>query len=94
MHINGLSMYASTKAALNMISETARAELAEKSIRVSTVLPRMTSTEFMKNSIGNSELRRQQRSPASGVPVDPPELVAEKILHAIETEAEEQYMDR
>ena len=97
MHIHGLSMYASTKAALNMISETARAELAPYKIKVATVFPRMTATDFGKNSIGNSELRQQQRSTAAGagsIPVDSAELVAEKILHAIETEAEEQYMDR
>jgi short-subunit dehydrogenase len=95
MHIHGLSMYASTKVALNMISETARAELAPYKIKVATVFPRMTATDFGKNSIGNQELRQQQRSaPAGSIPVDSAELVAEKILHAIETEAEEQYMDR
>lgn len=95
MHINGLSMYSSTKAALNMISDTARAELAERSIKVVTVLPRMTSTDFGKNAIGSSGQRPPQRSTASGspIPVDPPEHVADRILHAIETEPEEQYMD-
>jgi NADP-dependent 3-hydroxy acid dehydrogenase YdfG len=95
MHINGLSMYASTKSALNMISDTARAELADRSIKVSIVFPRMTATDFGKNSIGNSELRRQQRDTgARTIPVDPADLVAEKIVHAIESEVEEQYMDR
>jgi short-subunit dehydrogenase len=95
MHISGLSMYASTKAALNMISETARVELAGRAIKVATVLPRMTATDFGRNSIGNAEVRLRQRATAPGaIPVDPAELVAEKVLHAIESETEEQYMDR
>jgi short-subunit dehydrogenase len=93
MHIPGLSTYASTKTALNMLSETARDELARHNIKVITVFPRLTSTDFGKNSIGNRELRQQQRSTASSsISVDSPELVAEKILHAIATDAQEQFM--
>ncbi|MCB0228941.1 MAG: SDR family NAD(P)-dependent oxidoreductase [Anaerolineae bacterium] len=37
MHIPGLAAYAATKTALNMLSETARVELAPANIRVITV---------------------------------------------------------
>jgi NAD(P)-dependent dehydrogenase (short-subunit alcohol dehydrogenase family) len=92
MHIPGLSAYAATKVALNMLSDTARVELAPDNIRVISVLPRMTATRFRENSLGSSELRRQQRANPN-VPVDSPEYVAEKILCAAIKEPEEQYMD-
>jgi NADP-dependent 3-hydroxy acid dehydrogenase YdfG len=42
----GTAGYASTKAALNMLSRTPRAELAEDGIAVSVVYPFVTATEF------------------------------------------------
>jgi short-subunit dehydrogenase len=42
----GAGGYAATKAALNMLSRTARAELADDGIVVSTVYPFLTATEF------------------------------------------------
>jgi short-subunit dehydrogenase len=91
MHIPGLAAYAATKSALNMLSETARVELAADHIRVISVYPRMTATEFTQRSLGNTELRHRQREGAS-IPVDTPEFVAEKILSAAVHEPEEQYM--
>jgi short-subunit dehydrogenase len=94
MHIPGLGGYASTKAALNMLSDTARGELAPDNIRVITVYPRMTDTDFGRNSLGNRQMRQQQRAQAApGVVVDTPEYVAGKILEAIQTEPAEQFMD-
>jgi short-subunit dehydrogenase len=94
MHIPGLGGYASTKAALNMLSDTARGELAADNIRVITVYPRMTATDFGRNSLGNRQTRQQQRgNTAPGVVVDTPEYVAEKILEAIQKEPAEQFMD-
>jgi short-subunit dehydrogenase len=94
MHIPGLGGYASTKAALNMLSDTARGELAPDNIRVITVYPRMTDTDFGRNSLGNRPMRQQQRAQAApGVVVDTPEYVAGKILEAIQTEPAEQFMD-
>jgi len=93
MHIPGLGSYAATKAALNLLSDTARVELAGDNIRVITMFPRMTSTDFGAHSRGNREMRGHQRT-ASSVPVDTPEQVAEKILAAVVDEPEEQYMDR
>jgi NAD(P)-dependent dehydrogenase (short-subunit alcohol dehydrogenase family) len=72
MRIPGLGAYAATKAALNMLSDTARGELAAENIRVITVLPRATATEFGAHSLGNRDLRRQQRQ-SSPIPLDSPE---------------------
>lgn len=94
MRIPGLAGYAATKSALNMLSDTARGELEGDNIRVISVFPRLTSTDFQQHSLGNQEQRRQQRAPHPSIPVDPPEHVAEKILFAAEHEPEEQYMDR
>jgi NAD(P)-dependent dehydrogenase (short-subunit alcohol dehydrogenase family) len=94
MRIPGLGAYAATKAALNMLSDTARVELAADNIRVVTVYPRLTATDFGKNSLGDRGLRQGQRAGAAGGQVpDSAELVAEKILVAAQTEPAEQYMD-
>jgi NAD(P)-dependent dehydrogenase (short-subunit alcohol dehydrogenase family) len=96
MHIPGLGAYAATKAALNMLSDTARVELASENIRVVTFYPRTTATDFGKNSLGDKQLRQRQRdsSASRGIIVDTPEQVAEKILEAARDEPEEKYMDR
>lgn len=94
MYLPGLGAYAATKAALNLLSGTARVELAPENIRVVMVFPRMTATDFGKNSLGEQRLRQQQRSSAAGhAVVDTPEFVAEKILEAAQNEPAEQYMD-
>jgi short-subunit dehydrogenase len=94
MYIPGLGGYAATKAALNMLSDTARGELAPDNIRVITVYPRMTATDFGRNSLGNRQMRPQQRgSAAPGMVIDSAEYVAEKILEAIQKEPAEQFMD-
>jgi len=92
MHIPGLAAYAATKAALNMISDTARGELAADNIRVITVFPRLTATDFGTHSLGRQKLHSDQRSRYSG-PIDTPEHVAEIIVSAAVDEPEEQYMD-
>jgi short-subunit dehydrogenase len=97
MNIPGLGTYAATKAALNVLSSTARDELAPENIRVITVFPRTTETDFGKHALGDREMRARQRPGANwraNVVVDSPEFVAEKILAAVQTEAEETYMDR
>ena len=88
MILPSIGPYASTKSALNMLSLTARKELADDGITVSLVYPRMTATNFHKN------LRKgviQTGRPEGQMPaIDPPEKVAARILHVIETgEAEE-----
>ncbi|HEY3379457.1 MAG TPA: SDR family oxidoreductase [Armatimonadota bacterium] len=91
MRIPGLAAYAATKAALNMLSDTARVELAADHIRVISIFPRMTATDFSAHSLGNRAGHRRQH--ATAPIVDSPEFVADKILAAVVNEAEEQYMD-
>ncbi len=54
MRIPGLAAYSATKSALNMLSDTARVELAPENIRVISVFPRLTATEFQKKFAGQS----------------------------------------
>ena len=107
MAIPGLGAYAATKAALNMLSNTARGELTPDHIKVITVLPRMTATDFGRNSLGNPAMRQQQRGPGSGgavrpesaprgegmPPIDSAETVARRILLAAQTEVDEQMIE-
>jgi short-subunit dehydrogenase len=96
LKLPGLGTYAASKAALNLISATARVELAEEHIRVITVFPRTTETDFGKHALGDLEMRARQRAGASwraNVVVDSPEYVAGKILEAIQKEPEEMYME-
>jgi short-subunit dehydrogenase len=97
MKIPGLSGYASTKAALNLLTDTAREELAPDNIRVITVLPRLTSTDFGKNALGQRESRpygrREGQNENYRPVIDTPEHVANKILEAVEKEPAEQYME-
>lgn len=90
MHLPSLGAYASTKSALNMLSDTAREELASDNIRVITVYPRLTATDFAKNSLGATTGFRS----SAPYPADPPELVADKILTAAQQEPQEQFMDK
>ncbi len=70
--------YTATKAALNMLSEVARVELADKGVTVSVVYPTLTDTEF------HSVLRAGRMSErAQAMAKDSPELVARAIAFAI-----------
>lgn len=95
MRLPGLGAYAATKAALNVISDTARVELERDNIRVLTIFPRMTSTNFGRNALGDQHLRQQQRAsaPRTGAIVDTPEFVADRIFDAVRGEMQEQFMD-
>ena len=74
----GLGGYSATKAALNMVSQVGRLELAAFGVTVSVVYPSVTATEF------HDRLRAGQITPgARNIPRDPPELVAEAIAFAI-----------
>jgi NAD(P)-dependent dehydrogenase (short-subunit alcohol dehydrogenase family) len=91
MNIPMISAYASTKAALNMLSGTARAELEPDNIRVITMYPRLTATDFGRNARGDQTMRRQREDNyfANG---DSPDLVAQKILEAAQNEPAEQFI--
>jgi short-subunit dehydrogenase len=97
MSVPNLGVYASTKTALNMISLTARAELANDNIRLSIVYPGRTATEFAKNAVTDPSLPYGS-APAGGTPRAMPdpdrvEDVAEKILEAVRSEAPEEFME-
>lgn len=92
MYIPRLSAYASTKYALNAISFTARQELEPFGITVSTVSPKMTATNFGKNSLGvgrEANLQNNEQNNRPRPPIDTPEQVAEKIVEAIRTGAQD-----
>jgi DDE domain len=63
----------------NLLSETAREDLASENIRVITVYPGLTLTDFSKHSLGKQQVRR---NPPAGIIPDTPEFVAQKILEA------------
>lgn len=88
MHIPGLAGYAATKSALNMLSDAACIELADESIHVITVYPRMTATDFARNSLGNQGTRRRLRSDTA-IPVGTADHVAGRILDAAVNEPDE-----
>ncbi len=79
----GLGGYAASKAALNMLSQVARLELAPAGVQVSVVYPSVTATEFHESLRAGSF--RGNRS----IPADPPELAAEAIRFAIESGEEQ-----
>jgi NAD(P)-dependent dehydrogenase (short-subunit alcohol dehydrogenase family) len=74
--------YAATKAALDMVSDVARLELAPKGVLVSVVHPSVTATEF------HQRLRAGAMAHGAwAITPDPPELAAAAILFAVETGA-------
>jgi short-subunit dehydrogenase len=95
MHIPAIGTYAATKAALNMISDTAREELAPENIRITTMFPRQTATNFGKNSLATSKTHQQGPRPSQGgSEPDSAEAVAQKLLEAARHEPHDSYMDR
>jgi NAD(P)-dependent dehydrogenase (short-subunit alcohol dehydrogenase family) len=87
-----LGGYAATKAALRMISNTARNELAGEKIVVSTVLPGATATDFSRNVLkGRLPFTPQQMQMP---PLDPVEVVSEGILDVVRTGDAEKILAR
>lgn len=80
----GTGGYASTKAALNMLSRVARAELADDDIVVSVVYPFVTTTEFHDTLRAGEGPRGRP-----GLEAQPPERVADAIAHLIASGEEE-----
>ncbi|MDR3685627.1 MAG: SDR family oxidoreductase [Coriobacteriia bacterium] len=79
MVIPGIGPYSATKCALNQLSATARLEWAADGIAVSLIYPNVTATEF-HDALRAGTIRGGGRFAAQ-----PPELVAEAILRAINT---------
>ncbi|MBV9100900.1 MAG: SDR family oxidoreductase [Candidatus Dormibacteraeota bacterium] len=84
MSLPGVGAYASTKAALNLLTATARRELADDGITVSLVLPSVTATEF--HEVLRQGVRPDRRLPFAGAS---PDEVAEAVLRVVETGEEE-----
>lgn len=86
-----LGAYASTKYALNALSLTARAELAEDNIIVSVVFPGLTDTDFGKNAVraDNTFVSRNRPNMPNA---DSAEHVATRIAYALESGDAEVYM--
>ncbi|HEX4187487.1 MAG TPA: SDR family oxidoreductase [Solirubrobacteraceae bacterium] len=80
----GTAGYAATKAALNMLSRTARAELADDGITVSIVYPFLTATEFHETLRAGAGARRRP-----GLEPHSPELVADAIAQLIQSGGEQ-----
>ncbi len=76
----GLGGYSATKAALNLLSQVGRVELAGAGVSVSVVYPSVTATEF------HQKLRAGHLAPgARTITPDPPELVAQAVVMAVRT---------
>ena len=76
-----MAAYCATKAALERMAESLRLEVKTANVRVSTVYPGVTATEFVHNSLGDiARLRPNRRA---GVPA---EWVAQAILQTIRYE--------
>ena len=78
MTIPDYSVYSASKRALLGVTQTARGELAADGIVVSEVYPGMTATDFGRNRLGAGG---EATDYSAG---DPPELVADLIVAAIE----------
>jgi short-subunit dehydrogenase len=85
----GLAAYASTKYALNALSLTAREELKPEGIVVGVFHPKMTATDFGKNSVGE---KYESSAGRPGMKVDTAEDVAIQILEQIKSEDAEANM--
>lgn len=82
----GAGAYTSSKAALNMLSDVARIELADTGIVVSTMYPFITATEFYGAVKAGTDVSKAVELGASSM-AHPPALVAGKILELIRTGA-------
>jgi NAD(P)-dependent dehydrogenase (short-subunit alcohol dehydrogenase family) len=79
--------YAASKQGLAMLSATARLELVDAGIVVSTFYPFVTSTEFIDSIKAGKEAATQMMSDG-GLKAQPPELAADAIIDLIRSGAE------
>lgn len=82
----GAAAYTSSKAALNMLSDVARTELADIGIIVSTIYPFVTDTEFYE-AVQKGEGAAEAELTNVGSAIHSPDQVADKILGLIESGA-------
>jgi short-subunit dehydrogenase len=89
--VPGIAGYCASKAALESMAESLRLELKPDNVRVSTIYPGVTATNFNARSLGQGQAGRGR---IGGVP---PERVARAILDTIHRERRDVYitlMDR
>ncbi len=79
----GFGGYAASKAALNMLSQAARAECAADGIAVSLIYPFLTRTHFHENLLRNGSV--QSRGAGLAAAGHSPEFVARHIVRALLT---------
>ena len=86
--------YTSTKQALNGLSAAERLELAPVNIRVITMYPDYTDSDFTSNALvfGRRPVAGSAAGQAEPPVPDTPEMVAQRILEAVAEEPAEQYM--
>lgn len=82
----GAAAYTSSKAALNMLSDVARTELADIGIAVSTIYPFVTDTEFYQ-AVQKGEAAAKTELSNVGSAIHSPDRVADKILGLIKSGA-------
>jgi NAD(P)-dependent dehydrogenase (short-subunit alcohol dehydrogenase family) len=96
LRVPGLSPYGASKAALDLISNTVRKELAPENIRVVTIYPPNTATDAARHMVGDPHLLMSIASKmlesTSMVPKTA-EFVAEQIVEAARTEPAELFLD-
>ena len=94
--IPDLVAYGASKAALDLVSNTARKELAADNFRIIMIYPPNTATNATKHMLGDPELLRHMLEEAltsTGMVVVPAEDVAEKIVEAARNEPEDLFLD-
>jgi short-subunit dehydrogenase len=83
----GPGMYCASKAALERLSDSLRLELAGDNIRVATLYPGVTRTDFNRNALDGGRGLRPGR--VQGVP---PQRVADAMLRIIKHEPRDAYV--
>lgn len=86
---NGSGGYRASKLALNAISDATRHELKNSNIRVVTIFPGATATDFYNHRIGTDSLNNETTQRVSG---RSPEFVAQKIIEAAKKNNPEVFM--
>ncbi|HEY0813703.1 MAG TPA: SDR family NAD(P)-dependent oxidoreductase [Pseudonocardia sp.] len=92
MAIPTVGAYAATKYALNGLTLTARAELAQDGIVVTVMYPGQTATNFGKNAAVDESMASAPPPSGGSTTPDTAQDVAERILDAIINGPAEQYM--
>lgn len=94
--IPGLVAYGASKAALDLMSNTARKELVTENIRVITIYPPNTATNAAKHMLGDPQLLASSLNnelSSAGMIVVAAEFVAEKIVEGARNEPYDLVLD-